>query len=126
MRRIGYSSLFSHAGDDAVTGRRSGKLISMSSRRMGSSSVLISPNVNVLANGSGGVTWEHALFESFIDLQTEYRLLETRFMNKDLLRILNSSISQSSDHSRLLQERSAAVFGAVEECLSRCIVFTHG
>src|SRR5258708_5356706 len=125
MDRMGYSSLFSQPGDDSGTGRRSGKRISVSSRRMGSTSTSISPNVNVLANGSGGVTWEHALFESFIDLQTEYHLLEARFIKKDLLRILNSSISQSSDVSRLLQERSAAVFGAVEECLSRCIVFTH-
>ena len=125
MGRIGYSSFFSQAGDDSGTGRRPGKRISISSRRMGSRSMSISPNVNILANGNGA-TWEHALFESFIDLQTEYQLLESRFINKELLRILNSSVSQSSDVSRQLQERSAAVFGTSEECLNRCIVFTHG
>ncbi|KAF8328554.1 Golgi complex component 7-domain-containing protein [Cantharellus anzutake] len=124
MSRMGYSSFFSQASDDSVT-RRSGRRSSISSRRMGSKSTSMSPNVNVLASGPG-VTWELALFESFIDLQTEYQPLETRFMNKELSRIVGPSVLQSSDVARVLQERSAAIFGAVEECLSRCIVFTHG
>lgn len=134
MGRIGYSALFtshshsSPSAQDESSGltRRSSKRMSMS-RRIGSGKSISVQNTNVL-NG-GGITWEHALFESFIDLQTEYYTFETRFIDKEIRKItvaLQDSRASTSDASRILQERSATVFGMVEESLSRCISFTHG
>ncbi|KAF9514167.1 hypothetical protein BS47DRAFT_1372373 [Hydnum rufescens UP504] len=135
MGKIGYSALFlahhspSSPAVEEATGhsRRLSKRISMS-RRIGAGKTPTAPSVNVLSGGGGG--WENALFESFIDIQTEYSAFENRLIDRELARIttslLESARNTSSDASRILQERSAAVFGMVEESLNRCIIFTHG
>ena len=134
MGKIGYSALFlAHhppsSPVDEVTGhsRRLSKRMSMS-RRIGAAKTLTVPNTNILSGDGSG--WEHALFEAFIDLQNEYSNFEHRLIDKELARITTvlpeSARSASSDTSRILQERSAAVFGMAEESLNRCITFTHG
>jgi conserved oligomeric Golgi complex subunit 7 len=127
MGKIGYSAFFLQSiGEDSgaggAHGRRSSKRSSMSRRLSAAKSLSVS-NTSILAGA--GVTWEHALFEAFIDLQTEYAMLEKRFVDRELARLtFNQSVT--IDPSRILQERSIAVFGLVEESLSRCMAFTHG
>lgn len=127
MGKIGYSAFFLQApsedsGSGGPHGRRSSKRSSMS-RRLSAGKSLTALNTSIL--GGAGVTWEHALFEAFIDLQTEYETLEKRFVDRELAR-LTSNQPVAIDPSRVLQERSVAVFGLAEESLSRCMAFTHG
>ena len=127
MGKIRYSAFFlqapgSESGSGGTHGRRMSKRSSMT-RRLSAGKSLAAPNISILAGA--GVTWEHALFEAFIDLQTEYEALDKRFVDRELAR-LTSGHSAATDSSRVLQERSIAVFGLAEESLSRCLAFTHG
>ncbi|KAF8309234.1 hypothetical protein DL93DRAFT_2086005 [Clavulina sp. PMI_390] len=121
MGKIGYSAFFLQSGgDDGGAHNRKSKRSSMS-RRL---SVAKTPSVSVLAGA--GVTWEHALFEAFIDLQTEYPALERKFVDREVAKLISAVNSSTADPSRTLQERSIAVFGLAEESLTRCMSFTHG
>jgi hypothetical protein len=75
-------------------------------------------------------SWEHALFEPFVDFQCEYDLLEKRFLDDALMSIDAERIRvvqrDAEMQARNLRERAMDVFGAAEEGLGRCLAFTHG
>lgn len=77
-------------------------------------------------------TWQHALFEPFIDLQTEHATLEKRLLD-DALSKLDSSyrkqlvnVDDAEVKARVLREKAVDVFGLAEESFARCLSFTHG
>ncbi|TDL15097.1 hypothetical protein BD410DRAFT_823114 [Rickenella mellea] len=85
---------------------------------------------NSAAGGLEGVTlsdnsWDEALFEPFVDYQTEYPSLEKKALHGQLQKLWASN-GASADVARLLRERSVDMFTLAEESLDRCMAFTHG
>ncbi|PVG00637.1 hypothetical protein CPB86DRAFT_729002 [Serendipita vermifera] len=75
-------------------------------------------------------TWEQALFEPFIDFQSDYITLEKRLL-EDALKTLESQRAgmgyrDAEVKARMLREKAVDVLGFAEECLGRCLAFTHG
>ncbi|KAL7409522.1 Golgi complex component 7-domain-containing protein, partial [Mrakia frigida] len=104
------------------------------SRRLTAFSISV-PRIESLDSSTGGAggPWENAIFEPFLDFQSEYASLESRLLASQLDREIGSSSSSSSfgggegeDSARIVWERSVAVFGMVEGALERCLAFTHG
>lgn len=104
--------------------RRSSARMSLSlSRRTGSHRASIS--------GTGALVpptldWDQELFEPFVDFQTDYASLETRYLEDALKAALSSSSQGRVDHARLLRERAVDIFSVAEEAIARCTAFTHG
>ncbi|KAL1408346.1 hypothetical protein Q8F55_005154 [Vanrija albida] len=70
--------------------------------------------------------WETAVFEPFLDLQTDYPALESRYL-AHLLKIDIAFIDAAKDDpARTLTDRAIAVFSLGEDAISRCLAFTHG
>lgn len=108
--------------------RQKSKRLSMS-RRLPSHRASISiatPFMLDLADHS----WEHALFEPFIDFQCEYDVLEKGVLEGALVSIdaehTRVAERDAEMQARNLRERATDVFGAAEESLGRCLAFTHG
>lgn len=71
--------------------------------------------------------WETALFEPFLDFQSNYATLERRFLSHQLKH--DSTLvgkSKKDDAARDLWEHTITVFTMAEESLARCTAFTHG
>jgi hypothetical protein len=134
MEKVGYSALFSaptptvQQSEDGGKGhqRRLSKRMSIS-RRMGGG--VASRSISI-GNGSNATQWEQALFEAFIDFQSDYPSLEKKFLESELGSIVamgrTRNAAENSDGAHFLRERAMGVFGAVEEALDRCMEFTHG
>lgn len=75
-------------------------------------------------------SWEHVLFEPFIDFQCEYGALEKRFMDEALMEIdrEHSRVPEEDTEmqARSLRERAIDVYTAADDGLGRCLAFTHG
>lgn len=70
--------------------------------------------------------WETAVFEPFLDLQTDYPALESRYL-AHLLKIDIAFIDAAKDDpARTLTDRAIAVFSLGEDAIARCLAFTHG
>ncbi|KAG8993426.1 hypothetical protein FRB94_010807 [Tulasnella sp. JGI-2019a] len=130
MQSVGYSSMYSKSagGDEKPSARRMSKRASLS-RRMGparTSSIAGPQGLGGPIGGSG--TWEQALFEPFVDFQSEYSNLEQRYLQEGLNKIVKAASADTGvlDGARILRDRSAAVFDMAEETLERCMAFTHG
>lgn len=102
------------------------------SRRLTAFSISV-PRIESLDSNSGasGGPWENALFEPFLDFQSEYAALESRLLASQLDREIGSSRSafggaEGEDSARIVWERSIAVLGMAEGALERCLAFTHG
>jgi hypothetical protein len=87
----------------------------------------------------GGGPWEAALFEPFLDFQSNYPTLERQLLSYQLNRELASSSSASSlvsssskdaasdtDPARLIWDQSISLFTFAESALERCLALTHG
>lgn len=121
--------------DDARPPRRDGRRFS---RRLTAYSISQIPRNESLDSNAGGAggPWENAVFEPFLDFQSEYASLESRLLASQLDWEIGSTSSSSStsyfgggegeDSARIVWERSVAVFGLVEGALERCLAFTHG
>ncbi|KAG8959027.1 hypothetical protein FRC03_008533 [Tulasnella sp. 419] len=127
----GYMSSFSQSatGDDKrPMSRRTSKRMSLSRRLGGRSSSISGPQgLGGPVGGTGG--WEPALFEPFVDLQSDYANLEKRHLDEQLKKAVGSSPQPSgsdAEGSKILRERSAVVFDMANDALSRCMDFTHG
>jgi conserved oligomeric Golgi complex subunit 7 len=74
------------------------------------------------------VDWNQDLFQPFLDVQTDYGLLERRLLETALNEIVSSGDpSEVSDRVRLvMKEKSVDVCRVAEEAMARCITFTHG
>jgi len=106
--------------------RRLSKRMSIS-RRTAPNRVSISIPGGVAQTGSS--PWEQALFEPFIDLQSEYPTLEKRYLDQSLDSLLASRRLARSDveaRTRALREQALDIITFAEEALSRCTTFTHG
>ena len=116
--------------EEALRGhsRQKSKRLSIS-RRMPSHRASVSI-ANPFASDMADHSWEHVLFEPFIDFQSEYAALEKRFMDDALVAIdlEHTRIAERDPEmlARNLRERAMDVFGAAEESLGRCLAFTHG
>lgn len=108
--------------------RQKSKRLSIS-RRMPSHRASISI-ASPFASDMADYSWEHVLFEPFIDFQCEYGALEKRFMD-DALVVIGHEHAKTAERdaemqARNLRERAMDVYGAAEEGLGRCLAFTHG
>ena len=106
--------------------RRLSKRMSIS-RRTAPNRVSISIPGGVALVGSS--PWEQALFEPFIDLQSEYPTLEKRYLDQSLDSLLASRRLARSDveaRTRALRAQALDIITFAEEALSRCTTFTHG
>ncbi|KAK4683903.1 conserved oligomeric Golgi complex subunit 7, partial [Tremellales sp. Uapishka_1] len=75
--------------------------------------------------------WETTLYEPFLDLQSSYASLETKYLAHQLkydsaLTITASSRNRKEDAGRILWERAVTVFAMAEDSIGRCLSFTHG
>lgn len=139
MQSVGYSAMYSKGGsgganvDDKQLGRRMSKRMSLS-RRIGGSTSRTSQSITAGPQGLGGPiggsgAWEQALFEPFVDFQSEYAALERKYLQEAVNRIIKTGQFDNgaiSDGARVLRERSAAMFDMAEETLDRCMALTHG
>ncbi|KIO18425.1 hypothetical protein M407DRAFT_225621, partial [Tulasnella calospora MUT 4182] len=115
----------SHAAGAKSLSRRASRRISLS-RRLGpsrSGSISGPQGLGDPIGGSGA--WEQALFEPFMDFQSEYGVLERRLLDEGLKKITTGT-PILADGAKVLRERSAAVFDMAEETLDRCFGLTHG
>ena len=106
--------------------RRLSKRLSIS-RRTAPNRISISVPGGVAHAGSS--PWEQALFEPFIDLQSEYPTLEKRYLDQSLDSLFASRRLAWSDveaRTRALREQALDIVTFAEEALSRCTTFTHG
>ena len=106
--------------------RRLSKRMSIS-RRTAPNRISISIPGGVAQAGSS--PWEQALFEPFIDLQSEYPTLEKRYLDQSLDSLLASRPLARSDveaRTRALRAQALDIITFAEEALSRCTTFTHG
>ncbi|KAG9008317.1 hypothetical protein FRB90_008999 [Tulasnella sp. 427] len=132
LENAAYSARTGTAGDDKShtagaksLSRRASRRISLS-RRLGPARSGSISGPQGLGDPIGGTgAWEQALFEPFMDFQSEYGVLEKRFMDEGLTKII-SSAPTLADGAKVLRERSAAVFDMAEETLERCFNLTHG
>jgi conserved oligomeric Golgi complex subunit 7 len=77
----------------------------------------------------GSSPWEQALFEPFVDLQSDYPTLEKRYLDQSLDSLLVSRRLARSDveaRTRALREQALDIITFAEEALDRCTTFTHG
>lgn len=104
--------------------RRLSKRMSMS-RRIGPPLRHTSSISGKIFTGSAGA-WEQALFEPFVDIQSDYELLEKRFLEQCLLLVHDKSsnsaesLSGGSLSAMIFQEQSGDVFAIAEESITRC------
>jgi hypothetical protein len=106
--------------------RRLSKRMSIS-RRTAPNRASISNSGGVIQAGSS--PWEQALFEPFVDLQSEYPTLEKRYLDQSLDSLLASRRLARSDvdaRTRALREQALDIITFGEEALGRCTTFTHG
>ncbi|KAH0588923.1 hypothetical protein H2248_004708 [Termitomyces sp. 'cryptogamus'] len=74
-----------------------------------------------------GMEWNQELFQPFLDFQTDYGLLERRFLDSALHKIISGDEKiPDADRPRLLREKVVEVAAVAEESLTRCTAFTHG
>ncbi|EMD31987.1 hypothetical protein CERSUDRAFT_69049 [Gelatoporia subvermispora B] len=133
FEKLGYSPVFAPAAPSDSTPQRT-----LHRRRSSRSSMSMArrPVHRASISGSDAIAlalpnseWEQALFEPFVDFQTEYGALEQRFLESTLGVILASPTvrgNTGSDRARSLRERAVDVFSAAEDALGRCTSFTHG
>lgn len=122
--------------------RRLSKRMS-TSKRLGSRSLSFGSRPSFLdgtdsdPEGSGGGEadpvrpWETAMFEPFLDFQTEYAELEKAFLEEEVRKLIGNRVVLSREGGggeghRVLWEVSGAVFGVVEEAIGRVMGLTHG
>ena len=106
--------------------RRLSKRMSIS-RRTAPNRISISAPGGVVQAGSS--PWEQALFEPFVDLQSEYPTFEKRYLDQSLDSLLVSRRLARSDveaRTRALREQALDIITFAEEALNRCTTFTHG
>ncbi|KZT10561.1 uncharacterized protein LAESUDRAFT_721945 [Laetiporus sulphureus 93-53] len=102
----------------------------MSVHRLSSSNITLSQTSN--RSGSPGalptLEWDTDLFAPFIDFQGDYQSLERRMLDEALAAAMRTTLKASggADRARVLRERSVDIFGAAEEAITHCSVFTHG
>ncbi|KAF9529171.1 oligomeric Golgi complex subunit 7 [Crepidotus variabilis] len=73
--------------------------------------------------------WDQEMFQPFLDFQVDYGSLERRFLEQSLFKIIASDTRekvQATDRPRLFRERAVDIFGAAEDSMNRCKLFTHG
>lgn len=115
----------SHAAGAKSISRRASRRISLS-RRLGPSRSGSISGPQGLGDPIGGTgAWEQALFEPFMDFQSDYGVLEKRLLDEGLKKITTGAPALA-DGAKVLRERSAAVFDMAEETLDRCFGLTHG
>ncbi|KAG8943802.1 hypothetical protein FRC04_002496 [Tulasnella sp. 424] len=115
----------SHTSGTKSLSRRASRRISLS-RRLGPARSGSISGPQGLGDPIGGTgAWEQALFEPFMDFQSEYGALEKRLLDEGLKKITTGTPTLA-DGAKVLRERSAAVFDMAEETLDRCFSLTHG
>ncbi|KAK7683035.1 hypothetical protein QCA50_013707 [Cerrena zonata] len=126
LEKIGYSTVLS----PNPSGERPAKHNRRRSTRMSISGRINLPtsgaNATLGVGALAALEWDQDLFEPFIDLQIDYSSLERKFLTNALQDIMDGDVQPSTDHSRLLRERSVDMFSIAEEAMARCIAFTHG
>lgn len=132
VEKIKYSPSITDENSDSLQrshSRRRSMRMSMSLRpsapRSGSSSMSLSKAAGGL---SEDFEWDQELFQPFIDFQVDYANLERKLLDEHLRDIIsNDSVGTSnSDLAKLLRVRAVDIFAIAEECVPRCLAFTHG
>lgn len=140
LEKMGLAALFS---PQAVTSppeettkshsRRLSKRMSMSRRIGPPLRQTMSVSGKIFTGNSGA--WEQALFEPFVDIQSDYELLEKKFIEQSLHtvhgKILNGGEALGNGgggslSARIFREQSSDVFVMAEDSITHCMDLTHG
>lgn len=140
LEKMGLAALFSPQAATSPSeeptkshSRRLSKRMSMSRRIGPPLRQTLSVSGKIFTGNAGA--WEQALFEPFVDIQSDYELLEKKFLEQSLLAVhgktLNGGESLSgggggSLSARIFREQSSDVFVMAEDSITHCMDLTHG
>ncbi|GJJ13372.1 hypothetical protein Clacol_007624 [Clathrus columnatus] len=136
MEKIGFATLFSPqvtaGSEDPIKShsRRLSKRMSMSRRIGPPLRHTVSISGKIFNGNAGG--WEQALFEPFVDIQSDYEPLEKKFLEHSLYALHTrvsdneAALSGESLSARIFREQSQDVFSMAEDSIARCMDLTHG